>query len=109
MNFEELSSIVDAFRQKASDYPDYLMEHGVISDNRHRESIGEVRHAGLSIFDGAEGDSQKVASLHFQGNGKIFLATLYVGDNEFKFMDNPSLCIELIERFVKIPQKTIQS
>lgn len=109
MNLNDMQSIVDAFKAKAKDRPELLYDHGVISDNRNAELIGEVRHGGLSIFDGEDDSSQKVASIHYQGNGEVFCVTLHIGMNEFQFVENPSLCVELIERLVKIPEATKKS
>ena len=74
--------------------------------------MGSVTHKSVSLFDGIEGDAKKVASLGIKaisipGDTTGCIVTLYVGNNEFEFVDNPELCEELINRFVKLPEHII--
>lgn len=98
MNLEQITSIVEAFKQKVGERVELLYVHPVIGG-----MIQGVKHGALSIFDGPDGDAQKIASLGYEGNGEVFQATLNIGWNEFKFIENPELCIELINRLVQIP------
>jgi len=102
MNLEQITSIVEAFKSKVGTQKELLYDHPIIGGR-----IPGIKYAGISIFDGPDGDSQKIASLMYEGNGDVFQATLIIGWNEYKFIENPELCIELIKRYVIIPQKQI--
>jgi hypothetical protein len=102
MNLEQITSIVEAFKARVGTQTELLYDHPIIGGR-----IQGLKYGGISIFDGPDGDAQKVASLGYEGNGEVFQATLNIGWNEYKFIENPELCIELIKRYVIIPQKQI--
>jgi hypothetical protein len=100
MNLEQVTAIIEAFKARVGEQLELLYVHPVIGG-----TIPGVKHGALSIFDGPDGDSQKIASLGYEGNGEVFQATLIIGWNEFKFIETPELCVEMINRFVVVPQK----
>lgn len=102
MELQHLTSIVEAFKSKVGNESDLLYDHPVISGNYG------VRHGGLTIFDGAGPDASKIASLRYDGNGKIFTATLIVGLDEYSFVENYQLCLELIDRLVMKAKKIVE-
>jgi hypothetical protein len=104
MNLEQITAIFEAFKARVGTQTELLYDHPIIGG-----TIPGVKHGALSIFDGTDGDAQKIASLGYEGNGEVFQATLIIGWNEYKFIENPELCIELINRFVQVPQKQIPS
>ena len=104
MNLEQITAIVEAFKARVGTQTELLYDHPIIGG-----TIPGVKYGGISIFDGPDMKSQKIASLGYEGNGEVFQATLNIGWNEYKFIENPELCIELINRFVQVPQKPIPS
>jgi len=101
MNLDQITSIFLAFNGKVEGREELLYTHPVINGR------DGVKHGALSIFDGTGDNAQKIASLGYEGNGEVFQATLNIGWNEFKFIENPELCIELINRFVQIPTPSL--
>lgn len=101
MNLQEMESIAQAFKDRVKGREELLYTMPNIS---FREGIV---NGGLCIFDGPGDKAEKVASLLLEGNGEIFLARLYIGLNSYEFIDNPQLCIELINRFVNTPLNQI--
>jgi hypothetical protein len=103
MNLEQITAIVEAFKSRVGTQTELLYNSPII-----RGIIGERGiNVSYSIFDGPDMKANKIASLYYEGNGELFHATLIIGWNEYSFVENSELCIELINRFVNVPKKEI--
>lgn len=102
MTKQQAEELLTHFVNKAAT-PGSLMAHSKIVDNHG------LSHGGYSIFDGEQDDSKKIASIAIKSNlvDDISSVTLYIGNNQYEFIDNPEFCKEVMDRFVKKPEKKI--
>ena len=92
MTIQEVTQIVDLFKSKAP-APYYL--------ESPKLNMGCMKYSGISLFTGSGDKDEKVASLDIRGiDGEICTVYLLIGWNRYEFMENPDLCLELIDRFV---------
>lgn len=91
MTLQEAEALRNLFLSKAP--KEYYIESPVLA---HRGT----RHGGLSLFDGTFDSSTKVASLAFRElNGNIEV-TLYLGWDEYKFIENTEICKNIIQDYI---------
>jgi hypothetical protein len=92
MTFQEVEQIRNAFLSKAPD--SYYLHHPNLD-------IRGFKYGGVSLFNGSTDHSEKVASFSVKAvDGQRMSVTLIIEWNSYEFIDEPELCIELIERFV---------
>ncbi len=102
MTYEEVEQIRKVFLSKAPER--YYLHHPTISDRQG------LKHGGVSLFSGTTDHSEKVASLQIKAfTGERMSATLIIGWNSYEFLEEPGLCLELIDRFVPTFQQQLES
>jgi hypothetical protein len=92
MNIQEVENIRKAFLSKA---PERYYYHQ--PNMTHRG----LKYAGIFLFDGASDSSKKVASFSVKAHdSESMMITIGIGWNTFEFLENPTLCLEIIKRFI---------
>lgn len=92
MTIQEVNQIVELFKSKAP-APYYL-------ESPKLEMHG-IKYSGISLFTSSGDNAKPVASLDIRViDGERCSVHLLIGWNRHEFMENPDLCLELINRFI---------
>jgi hypothetical protein len=101
MNYDEVESIIELFKSKAPS-KEYLYNHGIIENDG-------MRYTGITLFDSTSKDAIKVASLDIRGvpDCNKFSIGLHWNWNELRFINNPEVLRDMIDKHITVPKLQI--
>ena len=104
MIYSDVEILFDLFKSKSPN-PEFIYTSPTITGHGENHVLG-----GLMLFDGIEDNASKIASIGVEGHkeNNIFIIKLYIGWDEYKIIENVEFAKEIINRFVKIPQKQLK-